>query len=438
MKKLLKYIVAFVILIIVFNLLLLLGSLFPSSWIEENVKESSKVFLSEGNLPRFKANKSITNNNYTDSIMVNACYSIDNNNPIFSYMSARKNYKPGLTTTQLEDTNGELISVSSRNGAYDPVWELDNFLDEKVAVSIEYARYWHGYIPFLRVLLILFNITQIRNFLFVLFLGLFLTLIVLLKKKLGYLISIIFAFSLLAYEYFFVSYSLESTPIFLVMMFSCIILLLFIDKIKNIYLSLFIIACISNFVDFLTVPLITLGMPLYIYILYKQKNENLDLKEAIKIIVISCISWGCGYAFTWLSKWILYDVIYGKNLITSAISQVLYRSASNNSLSNVLSVLKMFIYNNFIYTMAFIWTVIVILFLLIPKYKANFKSSYLAYFKEIVPILLISVLPIVWYLVLTNHTVLHTHFVYRHMIVCLTGWLLCFKKMFILCKKKKV
>lgn len=437
MKKLLKYVVTFIILIISFNLLLLLGSLFPSSWIEENVKESSKTLLAEGNLPYFKVNTNITNNNYTDSIMINACYSIDNTDPFFSYMSVRKNYKSGLTTRQLEDTKGELASVTSRNGAYDPVWELDNFLDEKIDTSIEYARYWHGYLPFLRVLLIFFNIAQIRNLLFILFLVLFVTLIVLLKKKLGNIISVIFAFSLLAYEYFFVSYSLESAPIFMVMMISCIILLLFIDRIKNIYLSLFIIACISNFVDFLTVPLITLGMPLYIYVLYKQKTENLDLKESIKTVVLSCISWGCGYAFTWVSKWILYDIVYGKNLINSAISQVLYRSTSSNALASmdILGVLKMFLGNNLIYAMILIWIIIVILFLLIPKYRACFKSSCLSYFKEVAPILLISILPIVWYIVLTNHTVLHTHFVYRHMIVCLTGWLLCFKKTFVLYKR---
>ena len=438
MKKLLKYVVTFIILIISFNLLLLLGSLFPSSLIEENVKESSKTLLAEGNLPYFKLNPNITNNNYTDSIMINACYSIDNTDPFFSYMSVRKNYKSGLTTKQLEDTKGELVSFASRNGAYDPVWELDNFLDEKIDTSIEYARYWHGYLPFLRVLLIFFNIIQIRNLLFGIFLGLFIILTILLKKKLGNIISIIFASSLIAYEYFFVSYSLESAPIFLVMIISCIVLLLFIDKIKNIYLPFFIIACISNFVDFLTVPLITLGMPLYIYILYKQKNENLGLKEAMKIVILSCISWGCGYAFTWISKWIIYDLLYNKNLIVSAISQVLYRTTSINDLAgiDILSILKIFSCNCLIYGMAIVWIIIVILLLFSIKYKASFTSSYLSYFKEVVPILSISFLPIFWYIVLANHTVLHPHFVYRHMLVCLTGGLICFKKIFVLYKKE--
>lgn len=437
MKKLLKYVTTFIILIICFNLLLLLGSLFPSSWIEENVKESSEILLLEGNLPYFTSYLSITNNNFTDSIMINESYSIDNTNPIFSYMAVRKNFKDGITSKQLEDTNGELISMSSRDGYYDPVGELNDFLDNKIDTSIEYARYWHGYLPFLRVLLIFFNISEIRILLFILFVALFLILIVLLKKKLGNIISIIFAFSLLCYEYFFVSYSLESAPIFIVMMISCIVLLLFIDKIKNIHLTFFVIACISNFVDFLTVPLITLGMPLFIYILYKQKNGNLEIKESMKIVILSCISWACGYALTWVSKWILYDVLFNKNLIISAVSQVLYRSSSSNALItySIFDVLKLFICNSFIYFMIFVWAIIVFIFLLSLKYKACFKASYLDYFKEVAPIMLISILPFLWYIVLTNHTVLHTHFVYRHMLVFLTGLLLCFKKLFVLCKK---
>lgn len=442
MKKIIKYVITFVFLIFAFNLLLLLGSLFPSSWIESHVKESSERLNLEGNLPLFSNYLSITNNNYTDAIMINECYSIDHTDPIFSYLSVRKNFKKGLTEKQLEDTNGELISISSSSTeeVYDPVEELSEFLDGKVDTSIEYARYWHGYLPFLRVLLIFFNITEIRLILFALFFILFIVLIVLLKKKLGNIISFIFAFSLLAYDYFFVSYSLESSPIFLTMMLSCIILLIFIDKIKNIYLYLFIVACISNFVDFLTVPLITLAMPLYIYILYKQKQRNLEIKESIKIVIGSCVAWGCGYAFTWLSKWVIYDIFYHKSLISSALSQVLYRTTSTNYLTGntILGVLEFFLCNHLIYVTFFIWIISIAFLLLLfyRKYSIHLQpNSFLDYLKRIIPILFVSILPIIWYMTLTNHTILHTHFVYRHMVILLIGNLICFKKIFIIEKK---
>ena len=57
----------------------------------------------------------------------------------------------------------------------------------------------------------------------------------------------------------------------------------------------------------------------------KQKNDNkLKCKDYIKIIVKASFVWIIGYGITWLSKWIIYDVIYNEGLIKSAISQVRY------------------------------------------------------------------------------------------------------------------
>lgn len=440
MKKILKYGIAFIVLIIIFHLLLLLSSLFPSSWIEENVKESSQRLSLEGNLPLFTRYLTVTNNNYTDSIMINACYSIDSTNPVFSYLSVRKNFKEGLTTTQLEDTQGELKSISSTSSQdrYNPVEELSEFLDDRVDTSITYARYWHGYLPFLRILLIFYHITEIRLLLLILFVILLAALFVLLKKKLGLSISFIFTFSLLVYDYFFVSYSLEGAPIFIVTMLACIILLIFIDKIKNIYLYLFIIGCISNFVDFLTVPCISLALPLFIYLLYQKKQEQLCVKDTLKIVFVSMFTWGCGYALTWFSKWVIYDVLYHKNLITSAISQVLYRSTSTNDLTNetIFSTLKSFFIKYIQFLMFFIEIMVMTLFIISKKYKVQFVTSFTNYAKDIAPILLIMLIPIVWYFTLTNHTILHAHFVYKHMLIFLIGTLLCLKKSFVIQKKK--
>ena len=440
MKNLIKYVITFIILILIFNILLLLSSLFPSTLIENHVNESSERLLIEGNHFQFINGLSLVNDNYTDSIIINECYSIDNADPIFSYMSARKNFKNGLTTKQLEDTHGELISISSSSTEtnYDPVEELSEFLDEKVNTSIEYARYWHGYLPFFRVLLIFFNITEIRIFLLILFLVLLMVLIILLYKKLGAITSFIFAFSLLAYDYLFVSYSLESSPIFITMMLSCIFLLLFFEKIKNIYLYIFIVACISNFVDYLTVPLITLAMPLYIYLLLKNKQEKLEIKDELKIVINSCIIWGCGYAFTWITKWLIYDVLYNKDLVISAISQVLYRSAPTNILidGTIFDILAIFIFNNAQLFILFILIVTIILFLFYRKHRLCINiTTFYDYIKKMTPILLISILPIIWYLTLKNHSLLHTHFVYRHMLIFLTGNLIFFSKIFNIEKK---
>ena len=449
MKKFLQYVVVFIIIILIFNLLLLLSSLFPSSLLESNVKESSERLLVEGNFFYLNKPLNITNNNFTDAIMINECYSIDNTNPFFSYMSARKNYKKGFTIDELPDTTGELISISSSSNPedqiYNTVGELDEFLDGKVTTSVEYARYWHGYLVFLRILLLFFNIMEIRYFLFGLFLFLFIFLFIILKRKLGVSFALIFSFALIAYNYFFVFYSLESAPIFITMMIACIVFLTRIDKLKNFYLFIFIIACISNFVDYLTVPLITLAMPLYIYIAYIFKNKDFQLRNSIKTVACSCLAWGSGYAFTWLSKWVIYDVIFHKGLIASAIQQVFYRTVSPNPIAvNTLdAVLLNFFANASIFTTIFMAFMAFAIFFIsmISMLNKNFKwslhmTSFSIYLKRIVPFVIIAILPIIWYVVLSNHTVLHFHFVYRHMLIFLVGVLICLRNLFVVEKVK--
>ena len=255
----------------------------------------------------------------------------------------------------------------------------------------------------------------------------------LLRKQFGNIIALIFGLSLVFEGYFFVSYSLECAPIFLVMMISSIVLLKRIDKIQNFYFYIFILACITNFVDYLTVPLITLTIPLYIFILYKQqKNPEMDKKEYFKILIKSVIVWGIGYATTWLTKWIVYDVIYNQGLLKSAINQVAYRTQKSNVRTdkNVWQILTGFMINtlfNFLVIIIILYSLSLIGF---NKYKIKINSISNVFKRTGLPILIIAIMPFVWYIVLANHTVLHGIFVYRHMLIFLIGVLLFIKNIF--------
>ena len=170
MKKIIKYILTFCGLLLIFNVLLFTSSLFPSRLIEKNVRESSKILTKEDNIYKFFDWCDVVNNNYTDVLMINEAYSIDNTNPVYSYMAVRKNYEKGLTENSLPDTNGESISINSPY-YYDPVGELEDFLDGNIVTSVNYARYWHGYLPILRPLLIFFNkrYIHVHNFIYGMF-----------------------------------------------------------------------------------------------------------------------------------------------------------------------------------------------------------------------------------------------------------------------------
>lgn len=425
-----KYFICFIIIICIFNLLLFLSSLFPSNLIEEKVKESSEILYEEGNTYKFFEFSKLYNNNYTDAIMINEAFSIDNENPIYSYMSARKNYNRNITKETLQEPVGELKSVGDEK--YDPVGELKNFVEGNITTSISYARYWHGYLIGLRTLLLFFNISQIRILLLVVFILLFVYLVYLLKKELGIIIAFIIACSLILEGYFFVSYSLESAPIFIVMMVASIFLLNRIKKIKNFYLYIFVVGCISNFVDYLTVPLITLAIPLYIYVLHKQKeNTILNYKNYLIIVIKASVIWLIGYGMTWLSKWIMYDIIYNEDVMKSAISQMLYRTSRENRITPITigMFLRTFITINVKYAII-IFCIIVFVSLVIPKKIKIRIEKWKIYLNKTIPIFIISLMPIIWYIILSNHTVLHVGFVYRHMIIFLIGVVICLKNIF--------
>ena len=425
LKNIFKWTLVYACIIIMFFLFMLLGCLFSSELIEKNVKESSVILCKEG--LRYQVTSFFNGqlDNYTDVLMINEAYSVDSTNPLYSALSVRKNYKKGQTKVEEKDTSHELKSIGL--DSYEPDKELSLFLNGKIDTSINYARYWHGYLSILRVLLLLFNVSEIRIFFFFVFCVMFICLFILLKRKLGLKYAIIFSSALLLEGYFYIPFSLQNIPIFLVMMICSIILLYRINNMKNFSLYIFIVGCCANFFDYLTVPLITLGMPLYIYILYLINNKRNGLFDCLKIIIKSIILWFVGYAVTWFSKWLLFDLLYDGNLISLAIEQVLYRTVGDVSFGVVQKyglgmLISFFVFFTIMLSMIYIFPYYVFVFFKKRYYKKKYINIK-EYFVTNSPIFIISLLPIIWYVILSNHTLSHYWFVCRHMLIFLIGFM---------------
>ena len=397
MKHCKLYVYVWVLFIILLNIFLLLGSLFPSSIIEENVKESADILSKEG--LHYELLNSFCVDNFTDSLMLNQAYSIDNKDPFFSYMSGRRNYNPKSTKITLTD---EEASNLKGNKYFDQIEMLNRTLDGDIDTSIIYARYWHGWMPILRVLLIFFNIFMIYF-------------AYLMNKKFGKIITIIFVYSLIVSDYFFVSYSVSGSSIYIIMMLASVILLKNIEKIKDFSLYFFIIGCITSTVDLLTVPTITLGIPLLIYILFYK--EQLNFGKVLKLM----ISWGIGYGITWFSKWVIYDLFYKQGLIVNALKQSLFR-ASHDGISLELF-WKYFLFKNVkkVFICICILYFLIIVVSIFKKKDMNLKYLWK---KENLLILFVSMLPFIWYFAIMEHSYEHQFFTYKHIVIFTIGFLL--------------
>lgn len=331
LKKSIKYIITYAILIVVFITSLTLVSLIPSEKMKDNVKETAEVLEKQGNALMLSIHYKrviIPFDNYTDALMVNTAYSIDNKHPFTSFMLAKKNYIPSKTQKIYEQTVGPL-KVASKYDMPNSVGELQDIVNGEAEEAFEYARYWHGYLVLLRPILCITNIANIRIVMTVVFIMLGVILTFIIAKKINILSAIAVALGLIYIDYEYIGITLQSTPVFLITMISSIIVAVKGTKIKHINLLFCIIGGLVCFTDFLTVPIISLGMPLTIYFLSLQKDRKVNLKEEIKIVFLASISWGIAYLTIWATKWILVDIIYDRGIIKTVLEQFAYRTSEN-------------------------------------------------------------------------------------------------------------
>ena len=439
---LIKFILIFVILLGIYFAIMTLTSLIPSGMLENNVRESSETLVQEGEKVTFDLKYKEENIfTFTDALMINTAYSIDNNHPIESFILARKNYIPGQTTEFYPDGQYNLGAnenyISKENGDLYQTKELYGLMHgDNIQDSYEYARYWHGYLSILRPLLLLFNYSGIRIVLAIITLISIVALITLLCKKISITSGVIYGIGLLAISIFIVTKSINEILIFIVAFISSIILLLKKNPEKNIGIFFFVVGSVSNFIDLLTAPLVTLGITAITYFLLIQKNESkVNIKRYILDFLKICISWALGYGSTWLSKWVITEIFFGRPIISQAIEQAVFRSNGPQingvnifSLSNVFIRNMEYLSSPVAITILIIAVIYIIVMMIINRNKKiDFKEN----LKKCLPYILIFFLPVIWYMVLKQHSYTHVNFTYRILVISIISLLIIASKILV-------
>lgn len=155
-----------------------------------------------------------------------------------------------------------------------------------------YTRYWHGYLIFLKPLLLIFKYTDIRYIYMMLHIIFFTVVIIELSKKAIHL-AIAFSIAIGCMYFTILPYSLQFSSVFFIMYLFCIWILKTYRKINASVIKIaafWFVGMITNFFDFLTAPLITLGIPLIIMIILEFENTN--WKSLMYKSVYMPIFWG--------------------------------------------------------------------------------------------------------------------------------------------------
>ncbi|MDO4282216.1 MAG: hypothetical protein Q4D02_01150 [Clostridia bacterium] len=405
-KDLLKYILIFGVVLSICMLSLYFSCLIPSSKLKANIGESLPVIMKFGSKLHVAIfHKIITFDTFADAMMINTAYSIDSKHPFYSMLFARSNYVDGVTSKTYQD---EACQVDKLLPAVPQVDDLVDLTNGENLIAIEYARYWHGYLVYLRPLLTLFNYNEIRIISFIFHYILISILLYYIKKKIGkkYLIAVIFG--MVVTEGYLVYTCLEETIGYSFILIESIFLLRV--DIKNYEKYFFVVGMLTAFFDLLTIPVVILLFPLILYVLINPKeNVKLLIKKCIKY----CILFGIGYASMWFSKWLFVDAIYGRNLIKNAIGQAIYRvdgtkaGLSSALIKNLYYIgIPVAVYIGIIYLINIIMTIYEKI-----RFKKLDKTLQCNLLLEI-----IGILPIVWYIVVREHSLGHAYFTYRNLL----------------------
>lgn len=292
-----------------------------------------------------------------------------------------------------------------------------------------YPRYWHGYLIILKPLSIFFSYAELRYLnMFVINLLFFLSALKLhtvVKRKeitCAYVCAVTGCFVIVAPANF--QYMASFAGCFLMVL---AVLADHKEGREGAHLPeiFFTGGMLINFFDFLTFPLVTLGVPLICLLLLElQKKDNGVWKAFLKTVQYSVL-WGAGYSVCWITKWLLASAVLKKNVLLDAKNQAILRMVGSetepepvNHIQTVLDNVRLLFFfdgnfKNGIIIGVIVGLILVSLVLLwrADRYKAGIYML----------ILLVSAYPYIWYLVFSNHSQRHTYFTYRTQLIAVFG-----------------
>ncbi|MBR2524334.1 MAG: hypothetical protein IKE53_07870 [Clostridiales bacterium] len=275
-----------------------------------------------------------------------------------------------------------------------------------------YPQYWHGYLVILKPLLFFFDYSGVRMvnaIIQILSTSAVVTLMYLKKKKgliIPYLINYLMMMPMA------ISMCMQFSSCFYIYTAGTAVCLLVGDDEKKSDLLFLMIGIFLAFFDFLTYPVITLGIPLITYVFIVMQAEELSWKRILITTIRKCVIWAYGYAGMWIAKWILGTLFTDINVLKMGILSVMFRSGDAtddtvgfiNRFKSVGTGLKYFFYTpaSLLFAVYVIGMIIVL--------TTNRKRLSRNMVSGIIPFLMICMIPLAWFFLAANHTLIHYYF----------------------------
>lgn len=406
-KRMIKYIIIFFFVSFFLAGLLVLSAKIPQSSIREKMRESAEFLCKDEVFTQaIKGINGSRIDRYADSILLGIAYQYQEEEPLKSVMWSKFYHEDFC------NENENLLKAVTQN----------------CPANQEYLRYWHGANAVVRPLLLYFNLEQIYfiNGLALVVLTLWLVFRLIQKKAVSSLVGI--TTGLVATSVWFVPLCLEYTWTYLLMLLFSIIGIWIVDKNRKTQEGAFFLinGMITNYMDFLTTETLTLTVPLLLMLSLKHKDGEYG-KYAFRCAGGNALLWLAGYIGMWFMKWGMASVVLSENTMPYVSGHVGERLSGNVGLKpgedSVLAVWK-----NIKCLFPFEYDIIGLL-VGIGILLATLYVGYVYHSKHVdrVWILLfgmIGLIPYARYLVLHNHSYVHSFFTYRAQLATILAWIL--------------
>ncbi len=383
--------------------------LLPLDNIQQNVRKSAATVESEGSYPFLYSNwRSMRLDNFTDSIML---------------LMAAYQGDQGLIGDAMLSTYTRYVNCDPAEGLVKWSTGATDGME-----THSYSRYWHGYLVWLKPLLEVMEYRQIRVLNTVLQLLLVLAAGTVMFVKgykrliLPFLVMYLFLTPIALFN------SFQYSWIFYVAVTASLVLMLRFEALKrrrSFYLLFMITGMATSYVDFLTYPLITLGVPLLIYLVLRERRT---MMQGVTDVIAFALVWGIGYVGMWAGKWVLCTLLTDSNVLVSVRENIFSRMSFSYVEAaldyveedfNVIDIIKrnMEAYNQWLYMGPFLLCFFgyALCFgrerVCLRGGKLMVNTAWLT--SAVIPLLLVALSPVAWFFVASNHTYIHYWYAHR-------------------------
>ena len=301
-KSIFQYIAITALLMVGYIANILMASAIPVDYVRANLSEAYQVFVKEGLYPNAFGNNLGFYDNFTDVITCNIILNQNNEHIIQS----------GVANNFVRNEGENVIDAFGR-------------ALEEGGTTQPYSNFWLGSILFIKLMLIFFDWGEIRYLIFVLTMILHIALAILLNNKINMRAMLAYLFCIVLFCLPYNSGCIHSATDIILMEISCIIGLLYYDKLKpeigkGRYEFFFIIGALQFFWSYIYTPMYSLGMLLLF--MYLQDNRSISkVGTKLRYVGLETLFWVGGYGVTALSKQVLAKVVLGSQIGTGKLKQ---------------------------------------------------------------------------------------------------------------------